>query len=124
MGAKMSTPAAVGAVVVVELEDSEDEMAGRSGKGEPKKKRRVDVPQASQALFEKVTATFNKFKATLAKEVSEAQTQLDAEKSLDQPAADDRAEIMTRTFKRRVVEQMKALVEVFLEKLKSLPEGL
>ena len=37
---------------------------------------------------------------------------------------DDRAEIMTRAFKRRAVEQLKALAEVFLEKPKSLPEGL
>ena len=47
-----------------------------------------------------------------------------AEKRSDQPAGDDRAEITTRTSKRRVVEQLKALVEVFLEKPKSLPEGL
>ena len=42
----------------------------------------------------------------------------------DQPAGDDRAEIMARTFKRRAVEQLRLLVEVFLEKPKSLPEGL
>ena len=82
MGAKTSTPAAVAAVVVVELEDREDEMAGRSGKGNPKKKRKVNVPGASSALFEKVTATFSKLKAILVNEAFEAQTQLDAEKKV------------------------------------------
>ena len=106
------------------MEDSEDEMTGRRGQGDPKKKRKVNVPGASSALFEKVTATFNKLKATLANEVFEAQTQLDAEKRSDQPAGDDRAEITARAFKRRAVEQLKALAEVFLERPKSLPEGL
>ena len=74
------------------MEGSEDEMAGRSGKGDPKKKHKVNVPEASSALFEKVPATFSEFKATLAKEASEAQTQLGAEKRSGQPAGDGGAE--------------------------------
>ena len=42
------------------MEDSDDDLAGKSGKGAPKKKRKVNVPKASPVFFEKVTATFNR----------------------------------------------------------------
>ena len=77
MGAKRSV---VVVASVLELEDSDDELAGKSGTSAPKNKRKVNAPEASSALFEKVTAMLNRFMATLEKYVSEAQTQLDAEK--------------------------------------------
>ena len=64
------------------MEESDDDLASKSGKGAPKKKRKVNVPEASSVFFEKVTATFNRFVATIEKYASEAQTQLDAEKEV------------------------------------------